>query len=149
MQLPAFSLVVLSGLIAAVVPTIAADAPADIIVLNGKVLTVDANFSRASAVAIRNGVFVAVGSDADIRKLAGPQTQTIDAHQHTVLPGLIESHVHATGSARGEANVPFRQLHSIGEIQDWVRERAKALPPGSWIQLPRVDVTRIVQSELQ
>jgi predicted amidohydrolase YtcJ len=121
----------------------AAEAPADLIVVNGKVLTVDPAFRRASAVAIKDGVFVAVGTDAEVRKLAGPQTKTINAQQRTVIPGLIESHVHATSAARGEANVPFRQLHSIGEIQAWVRERAKTLGPGAWIQLPRVDVTRI------
>jgi predicted amidohydrolase YtcJ len=121
----------------------AAEPPADIVVLNGKVLTVDAAFSRASAVAIKDGKFVAVGTDAQIRQRVGPATRTIDAQQQTVIPGLIESHVHATGASRGEANVPFQQLHSIAEIQDWVRQRAKALPPGSWIQLPRVDVTRI------
>src|SRR4051812_29116930 len=120
----------------------AAESPADIVVLNGKVLTVDARFTKASAVAIRDGKFIAVGSDADMRKLAGPRTRTIDARQHTIVPGLIESHVHATGVARGEATVPFRQLHSIGEIQEWVRQRIADLPSGSWIQLPRVDVTR-------
>src|SRR5690242_10036828 len=113
----------LLGLLAATLLS-AADAPADLIIVNGNVLTVDATFSRASAVAIKDGKFVAVGSDADVRKLAGPATRTIDAQQKTVIPGLIESHVHATGSARGEANVPFKQLHSIGEIQDWVRQRA-------------------------
>ena len=121
----------------------AAEPPADIVVLNGKVLTVDAASSRASAVAIKDGKFVAVGTDAQIRQRVGPATRTIDARQQTVIPGLIESHVHATGASRGEANVPFKQLHSIAEIQDWVRQRVKALPPGSWIQLPRVDVTRI------
>jgi predicted amidohydrolase YtcJ len=136
------------GLLLGSFAAFAADAPADLIVVNGKVLTVDANNRRASAVAIKEGKFVAVGSDADIRKLAGPQTRTIDARQRTVVPGLIESHVHATGAARVEANVPFRQLHSIGEIQDWVRERAKSLPPGSWIALPRVDVTRIKERRI-
>ena len=121
----------------------AAEAPADLIVVNGKVLTMNPQKPQASAVAIRSGRFLAVGSDAEIRRLAGPATQTIDAQQHSVIPGLIESHVHATGASRGEANQPFRQLHSIGEIQDWVRERAQALPAGNWIQLPRVDVTRI------
>jgi hypothetical protein len=121
----------------------AAESPADLIIVNGKVLTVDAKFSRASAVAIKDAKFVAVGSDADIRKLAGPATRTIDAKQHSVVPGLIESHVHATGAARGEANIPYRQLHSLGEIKEWVQERAKAVGPGGWIQLPRVDVTRI------
>ena len=128
----------------AVVPFVsAADAPADLVIFNGKILTLDANSTRASAVAIKDGIFVAVGSDADIRKRVGPQTRTIDARGKSVIPGIIESHVHATGASRGEANQPFKQLHSIGEIQDWVRERAKALPAGNWIQLPRVDVTRI------
>ena len=122
---------------------LAADGPADLIVVNGKVLTLDARSTRAAAVAVKAGRILAVGSDAEVRKLAGPETQTLDAKQQTVIPGLIESHVHATGAARGEANVPFRQLHSISEIQEWVRQRVKALPPGSWIQLPRVDVTRI------
>jgi predicted amidohydrolase YtcJ len=128
----------------AIVPFVsAAEAPADIVVVNGKVLTLDAKSTRASAVAIKDGVFVAVGSDADIRKRVGPQTRTIDARGKSVIPGIIESHVHATGASRGEANQPYKQLYSIGEIQDWVRERAKALPAGNWIQLPRVDVTRI------
>lgn len=121
----------------------AADGPADLIVLNGKVLTQDARSTRASAVAIKDGVFVAVGSDADIRKLDGPQTRTLDAQQRSVIPGLIESHVHATGAARGEARQEFKQLHSIPEIQAWVRQRVQASPAGAWIQLPRVDVTRI------
>ena len=126
----------------------AADAPADLIILNGRVLTLDARTPRASAVAIRDGVFLAAGSDAEIRRLAGPATRTIDARQRSVIPGLIESHVHATGAARGEAFQPFRQLHSIGEIQEWVRQRAAGLPAGSWILLPRVDVTRIRERRL-
>ena len=102
----------------------AAQGPADVIIVNGKVITVDARNTRASAIAIKDGVFLAVGSDANIRKLAGPSTRTIDAGQRSVIPGLIESHVHATGASRGEAFQPFRQLHSITEIQEWVRQRA-------------------------
>jgi predicted amidohydrolase YtcJ len=121
----------------------AAEPPADLVILNGQVLTLDGSSRRASAVAIKDGVFVAVGADADIRKRAGVETRTIDAGGKSVIPGIIESHVHASGAARGEANQPFKQLHSIPEIQAWVRERAMALPAGNWIQLPRVDVTRI------
>lgn len=126
----------------------AAEAPADLIIVNGRVLTLDARAPRASAVAIRDGVFLALGTDDAIRRLAGPSTRTIDARQRSVVPGLIESHVHATGAARGEAFQPFRQLHSIAEIQDWVRQRAAGLPAGSWILLPRVDVTRIRERRL-
>jgi predicted amidohydrolase YtcJ len=126
----------------------AAEAPADTIVVNAKVLTVDANFSRASAVAIRGDKFVAVGSEADIRKLAGPSTKTIDAGGRTVIPGLVEGHLHATQAARGDAQQPYQQLYSIGEIKEWVRARAKEAGPGGWIQLPRTDVTRIKERRL-
>ncbi len=89
-------------------------APADVVVWNAKVVTVDAGFSRAQAVAIRNGVFAAVGANEDVKKLIGAQTRVIDAGGKTVVPGLIETHVHATGVARGEVTQPFVQLHSIG-----------------------------------
>lgn len=126
----------------------AAEAPADLIIVNGKVLTVDANFSRASAVAIRGDKFVAVGSDADIRKLAGPTTRTIDAGGRTVIPGIVEGHLHATQAARGDAQQPYQQLYSIGEIKEWVRARAREAGPGGWIQLQRTDVTRIKERRL-
>lgn len=122
--------------------------PADLIVVNAKVLTVDARNSRAEAVAIRGGRFTAVGTSADIRKLAGPRTRVIDAGGRTVVPGFIESHVHATGAARGEVAQPFIQLNSIDEIKDWVRARARDAGPGGWVQLPRVDVTRIREGRL-
>lgn len=121
----------------------AAGPPADLIVINGQVLTVDARFTTAEAVAIRDGVFAAVGSNAELKKLNGDKTRVIDARGNSVVPGLIDSHVHAIGVAREHAVLPFRQLNSISEMQQWVRERAAVLPEGKWIQLPRVDVTRI------
>lgn len=64
--------------------------------------TVDAKFTTAEAVAIRDGVFVKVGTDAEIKPLIGDKTRVIDARGKTVIPGLIESHVHAIGVGRGE-----------------------------------------------
>jgi predicted amidohydrolase YtcJ len=126
----------------------AAGQPADLVVRNGKILTVDTTFSTAEAVAIRDGVIVRVGSNAEVRKLVGDRTRVIDAQGKTVIPGLIESHVHALGAARGEAVQPFVQLGSIKEIQKWVRQQAEARPEGEWIQAPRVDVTRIRERRL-
>jgi predicted amidohydrolase YtcJ len=116
---------------------------ADLVVVNGKILTVDASFRVVSAVAIKDGVFAAIGSDAEIRRHVGTVTRVLDAGGRTVVPGLIESHVHATGAARGEALQPFAQLHSIGEIQAWLRRKVQEAKPGSWLQLPRVDATRV------
>jgi predicted amidohydrolase YtcJ len=123
-------------------------AAADLVVWNANVLTVDKSFSRAQALAIRGGLFAAVGSNEDIKKQIGPSTRVIDAEGRTVVPGLIETHVHATGAARGEAVREFVQLHSIRDIQDWVRARAKEAPPATWIQVPRVDVTRIREGRI-
>ncbi|HUG91420.1 MAG TPA: amidohydrolase [Planctomycetaceae bacterium] len=143
-----FSACVMTGWLVGLPQTATAEQPADLVVLHGKVLTVDREFSRASAVAIRDGLFVAVGSNDDIRKFVGDDTRVLDAHGRTVIPGLIETHVHATGAARGEAAQPFVQLGSIGEIQDWLRQRAAETPRDQWIRLPRVDVTRIRERRL-
>ena len=123
-------------------------APVDLVVVNAKVLTVDPKNTPAEAVAIRGNTFAAVGTTVAIRKMAGPETRVIDAGGRTVVPGFIESHVHATGAARGEVSQTFVQLHSIQEIKEWVRTRAKEAGPGGWVRLPRVDVTRIKEGRL-
>lgn len=123
-------------------------APADLVVRNGKILTMDAKSSTAQAVAIRDGVFVLVGTDADVQKLIGDKTRVLDARGRTVVPGLIESHVHAVGAARGEVLQPFVQLGSIEEIKEWVSRQAGDKPAGTWIQTPRVDITRIRERRL-
>ena len=120
----------------------------DLVVVNAKVLTVDQNNTPAEAVAIRGNTIAAVGTTAAIRKMAGPDTRVIDAGGRTVVPGFIESHVHATGAARGEVSQPFIQLNSIQEIKDWVRARAREAGAGGWVRLPRVDVTRIKEGRL-
>src|SRR5262245_3347912 len=79
-----------------------AEPPADLVVLNGKVVTVDPRSSIVEAAAIRDGRFVAVGANAEVKKLVGDQTRVIDARGKTVVPGLIETHVHAIGVAQGE-----------------------------------------------
>jgi predicted amidohydrolase YtcJ len=136
------------GLLSAAPAPTGQQATVDLVVVNAKVLTVDPKNTQAEAVAIRGNTFAAVGTTAAIRKMAGPQTRVIDAGGRTVVPGFIESHVHATGAARGEVSQAFVQLHSIQEIRDWVRARAREAGPGGWVRLPRVDVTRIREGRL-
>jgi predicted amidohydrolase YtcJ len=117
--------------------------PADLVVLNANVLTVDAGFGKAQAFAVRGGRFVAVGSTGDMRARIGPATRVIDGGGRTVIPGLIDSHVHALGVAAAEASQPFQDLRSIGELQDWIRAAATKVPPGTWIWTPRVYPPRL------
>jgi predicted amidohydrolase YtcJ len=148
MQNRVWMICALVGLLSAALAPTGQQAPVDLVLVNAKVLTVDSKNTQAEAVAIRGNTFAAVGTTAAIRKMAGPETRVIDAGGRTVVPGFIESHVHATGAARGEVSQPFVQLQSIQEIRDWVRARAREVGPGGWVRLPRVDVTRIREGRL-
>ena len=72
---------------------------ADTILVDGKIVTVDRQGSTRNALAIRDGRIAAVGTDAEIRRLAGPRTRVIDVQGRTVIPGLIDSHMHAIRAA--------------------------------------------------
>ncbi|MEX0681160.1 MAG: amidohydrolase [Balneolales bacterium] len=123
---------------------------ADLIVVNGRILTVDQTFSDAEAVAIRDGIFIAVGSNDEVEPYIGTGTTVIDAAGKTVIPGLIETHTHATRVVSRElaSGVPFEQLNSIEEIQNWLREQANQTPAGQWIRIPRAEVTRIREGRI-
>ncbi len=125
-----------------------AEPPADLVVVGGKVLTVDAAFHVAEAVAIRDGLFVLVGTNEQARALVGRSTRVIEAGGRSVIPGIIDSHVHALGVAEAEARGGFRDLGSIAEIQAWLREKAAAVPEGRWIWSPRLFPTRLVERRL-
>jgi len=71
-----------------------AQAPADRILINGKVVTVDENFSIAQAIAIRGERIAAVGTNEEIRRLSGPNTTVMDLGGKMVIPGLIDNHIH-------------------------------------------------------
>ena len=117
--------------------------PADLVLLDGRVLTVDEAFSVATALAVRDGRFIAVGSNEAVRAHIGSKTRVIDGRGRTVVPGLIDTHVHALGVAEEEATQPFRNLRSTGELQAWIRNEAQRRPPGTWIWTPRVYPPRL------
>src|SRR5438445_5081630 len=105
-------------------------APPDTILVNGHVITVDARFSIAQAIAIKDGRFTAVGTEADIRKLAGPNTTTIDLHGQTVIPGLADDHLHDAGGGPG---VDLSRARSIPDVLAAINARVKASRPGDVI----------------
>ena len=95
--------------------------PADLVLRDAKILTVDERFSEARALAVRDGRFVAVGTNEEMRAYVGSTTRVLQGHGRTVIPGLIDTHVHALGVAATEAEQPFRNLRSIAELQEWIR----------------------------
>jgi predicted amidohydrolase YtcJ len=106
----------------------------DLILTNGKILTVDARDSIAEAVAIAKGKIVAVGSTADIRRLAGPATRVVDLHGLTATPGLIDTHGHfADGGVDELFHVVLSDVSRVSDAMAKIREKAATLKPGEWL----------------
>ena len=110
----------------------------DFIVINAKVYTVDSTMPHAAAFAVKDGRFVAVGADTDIRSLAGRGTKTIDASQMTVVPGFNDSHNHAPGNEllyEVLVGNPYDvEFVTIASIIEKLRRRAQATPPETWVE---------------
>ena len=104
--------------------------PADTVLINGHVVTVDAQFSIVEAIAIAGGKFIAVGSNAAIRPLAGPATKVIDLHGQTVIPGLADGHLHDAGGGPG---VDLSRARSIADVLAAIAARVRQSRPGDVI----------------
>ena len=115
------------------VPPSESPAP-DLVLVNGRIHTMDAQDSVASTVSMRNGRFVAVGNAAP--SLAGsPATQVIDLRGRTVVPGLIDTHLHGldTADRPGYHALDVESATSIREVQDVLADHRRAVPEGQWI----------------
>ena len=111
----------------------AVNPPADLIVRDAHIVTVDPKFSIAHAAAIRDGRFIAVGSDAEVMRSKGPNTRVVDLHGKTVLPGFNDTHVHLTAGEELPLQGDLTHIHSIKQIQEAIAARAKQVKPGEWI----------------
>lgn len=118
-------------------------AEADLIMHNGKVVTVDRAFSIHQALAIQGNRILEVGSDAQVLRLKGPRTELVDLQGRMVLPGLIDSHAHPINAALTEFDHPIPQMETIAQVLDYIRSRAQALPEGEWIVVQQVFITRL------
>jgi hypothetical protein len=118
-------------------------ADADLILHNGKILTVDAKFSIVQAVAIKGGRFVAVGDDRTVLAERGSRTKVVNLRGQTVVPGLMDSHVHPLEGGLSEFREPLPVLDSHEAIRNYIREQAKKTPKGQWIIVPRTFPTRL------
>src|SRR5271170_5790392 len=125
-RLVGWLLFALAGMAAAQTP--------DLILIDGKILTVDATDSIVEAVAIAKGKIVAVGSTAEIQRMAGPSTRVVDLHGLTATPGLIDTHGHfADGGVNEMFHGVLSDVQRVSDVLDELREKAATLKPGEWL----------------
>jgi predicted amidohydrolase YtcJ len=107
---------------------------ADTVLVNGKIVTVDGQFSIREALAIRDGRIMATASTGDIRVLAGPKTRVVDLQGRTVIPGLIDSHLHAIRAALSfSTEVNWIGAPTLAEALGRIRDGARTKKPGAWL----------------
>ncbi len=112
-----------------------AQTAADLVLLHGTVVTVDARDSVAHAIAVRGGRIVAVGSDDDVQSQVGSGTRVIDLHGRTVTPGLIDSHVHfSEADALYTIDLSDPAVTRISDVLARVRAQVAKVKPGEWVR---------------
>ncbi|MEM6310616.1 MAG: amidohydrolase family protein, partial [Pseudomonadota bacterium] len=110
--------------------------PADIVLINARITTMDDARPEATALAARDGVFVAVGSQEDVAGLIGPFTQVIDAGGKRAIPGLIDSHTHSIrGGVNYNLEVRWDTVDSLEEALHLLREQADRTPEGQFVRV--------------
>jgi predicted amidohydrolase YtcJ len=108
-------------------------ADSDLVLINGKIITVDAHDSVTQAIAIHDGKIVAVGTNEEIRKLASKGARVIDLHGRTATPGLIDTHCHFDATDELYA-INLSSVRSVAEAVELVRKKVASAKPGEWIQ---------------
>jgi predicted amidohydrolase YtcJ len=118
----------------AVMPLAAQQPAADLILSNGKVITVDDRFTIAQAVAIKGDRIIAVGTNQEIAQLAAPNARKIDLRGRAVIPGLIDNHLHLLRAATTwQKELRFDGVDSRKQAVQMIRARAKAVGQGEWV----------------
>jgi len=107
--------------------------PADLVITNGKVVTVENGAAEAQAIASRGGRIVAIGSVTDLKAHIGPSTEVIDVKGQLVIPGFIEGHGHFSGVGTAQLNLNLMNTTSWDQIVGMVAEKVKTAKPGEWI----------------
>src|SRR4026209_1258254 len=122
---------------------VSAPAEPDLILHHGKIISVDPKFSVYEALAVKSGRILKVGSSVEVLRMKGPETHVVDLHQKSVLPGLMDSHVHPADACLTEFDHAILEMETIGEVLKYVASRAKSVREGEWIQLGQIFITRL------
>lgn len=120
-------------------------ASADLILVNGKIVTVDNNFTISNAVAISKDKITAVGTNKQIKRLSGSNTKIIDLKGKTVIPGLIDSHLHPETASLSELEDTIPDVHNMDQLLTWIKSQASIKKDGDWIIFPKFFSTRLLE----
>ena len=113
----------------------------DVIVINADVRTSDKSNARASAFAVKDSKFIAVGNTETILSMAGDSTKIIDANGSTVVPGFIDSHTHLSSGAKIVTGINLSEIREKAVWLEMIKERVKTMQPGEWLLGGRWDYT--------
>ncbi|HUX95632.1 MAG TPA: amidohydrolase [Bacteroidales bacterium] len=117
----------------------------DMSLINGKVITVDSRFTIEEAVAIKGDTILALGTTGEINKFTGNKTQIIDLKGQTVIPGLIDSHLHPEPASLSEIDEEIPDVHTIDQLLEWIRNESSLKKNGEWIIFPKFFSTRLTE----
>src|SRR6478672_10534913 len=111
-------------------------ASTDLILHNGTVTTLDRSHPRATAVAIRDGKFLRIGTEADVMPLAGATTRVIDLEGRRVLPGLIDNHLHIIrGGLNFNLELRWDGVWSLADAMAMLKKQVAITPPPQWVRV--------------
>ncbi|MEO4008593.1 amidohydrolase family protein [Chromobacterium piscinae] len=109
---------------------------ADVILRNGRIATLDRRRPQASAVAVKDGRFLAVGEEAEIMALAGPTTRVVDLKGRRALPGLIDNHTHLVrGGLNFNMELRWDGVRSLADAMDMLRRQVAVTPAPQWVRV--------------
>lgn len=117
---------------------------ADVILHHGKIITVDNKFSIAQAIAIKDGKIIALGSDQEVLDYKRNNTKIIDLANKTVIPGLIDEHVHPVSASQSELADTIPDVHTINQLLSWIKQQTQIKQDGGWIIHPKFFITRML-----
>src|SRR3954452_23902111 len=110
--------------------------PAELIFHNGKIATQDDRRSMVEAAAVRDGKFLAIGSDREIMRFRGDRTKSIDLNKRTVIPGLNDSHLHLIrGGLNYNLELRWDGVPSLADALQMLKEQARRTPPPQWVRV--------------
>jgi predicted amidohydrolase YtcJ len=113
--------------------TVALSQPADLVLRNGKIVTMNAAQPAVQAIGIRGDKITALGTNTDAAKWVGPQTKVIDLHGQLAIPGFIEGHGHFTGIGEYRLGLDLREARTWDQIVAQVARAVQRAKPGEWI----------------